>query len=163
MLAVFFFYSFAFINNPSSPARPAPTTMNRLDGSGVTIRLELHGVTEVRFPLASSVKAMNIVPIDSLGSEMCSPLKSHVPSEMSVTLKLNGEIPVPEPDSWLMALFRFGNLQLCPQSTGGANRDHKVVLLSFQFPDLSVNGVRTARNSCCSISPGFPPRNVALV
>src|SRR5215471_361906 len=162
-LAVFLYYAFAFINNTRSPARPAPATMNRLDGSGVTIRLELHGVTEDSFPLASSVNAMKIVPIGSLGSEMYSPLKSHEPSEMSVTLKLNAEIPVPEPDSWLMALFRFGYVQFLPQSTGGASSDHKVVLLSFQFPDLSVKGVRTARNSCCPISPGCPPLNVALV
>jgi hypothetical protein len=50
MLAVFLYYAFAFINHPSSPARPAPAIINRLDGSGVTIRLELHGVTEVSFP-----------------------------------------------------------------------------------------------------------------
>jgi len=162
MLAVFLYYAFAFINNKSSPARPAPPTMNRLDGSGVTIRLELHGVTEVSFP-SVVVKAMNIVPIGSLGSGMYSPLKSHAPSKMSVTLKLSGEIPIPEPDSWLMALFRFGDLQLVPQSTGGASSDHKEVLLSFQFPDLSVNGVRTARNSCCPISPECPPLNVAPV
>src|SRR5260370_13572653 len=106
---------------------------------------------------------MKIVPIGSLGSGMYSPLKSHEPSEMSVTLKLNAEIPVPEPDSWLIALFRFGYLQFLSQSTSGASSDHKLVFLSFQFPDLSVDSIRTARNSCCPIIPLCPSLNVALV
>jgi hypothetical protein len=144
-----------------SPNKPAPSSII-LEGSGVptgvvVAKLELHGVTRARLPSEFSVNAMKMVPAGSPpGSVTVCGLVVHVPILRSETLKLIAAIPV-APDSWLIALFRFGNTD--PPVT--PSTDQRVVPLLFQLPVRSAIGLRTAKNSESLV--GFPLRNAVVV
>jgi hypothetical protein len=122
----------------------------------VVAKLELHGVTRARLPSEFSVNAMKMVPAGSPGSVTVCGLVVHVPILRSETLKLIAAIPV-APDSWLIALFRFGNSD--PPVT--PSTDQRVVPLLFQLPVRSATGLRMAKNSESFV--GFPLRNAVVV
>jgi len=88
--------------------RPTPRSSS-VEGSGVDVvvaKLELHGVTATRLPLASSINAITMVLGARAGSvRVADPV--HAPSSMSLALKLTAVKPV-APCNWLMALAKVG-------------------------------------------------------